>query len=111
MAEKLTAEQVERLAMLAEEAGEVVQAVGKVLRHGYSSTHPDGGPTNRAALCREVGDLFGIVSEMCAQGDLESLAIEIAGSAKWAKALRYTHHQAGSPGRSVLTQTQDTHEE
>jgi len=36
----LSPAEAERLALLAEECGEVVQAVCKVLRHGYESTNP-----------------------------------------------------------------------
>ncbi len=38
---RLTPAEAERLAMLAEEAAEVIQIVGKILRHGYASYHPD----------------------------------------------------------------------
>ncbi len=55
---QLSPSEAERLAMLAEGCGEVVQAIGKILRHGYESTHPDGGPTNRATLERECGDVY-----------------------------------------------------
>jgi hypothetical protein len=40
----LTPAEAERLALLAEECGEVIQAIGKVLRHGYESRHPYGEP-------------------------------------------------------------------
>ena len=50
---KLTPAEAERLAMLAEECGEVVQIVGKILRHGYDSQHPDG---NTAALDRYLAE-------------------------------------------------------
>lgn len=55
---RLTPAEAERLALLAEECGEVIQAIGKVLRHGFESTHPDGGPTNRESLERECGDVY-----------------------------------------------------
>lgn len=56
----LSAAELERLAMLAEEAGEVVQIVGKILRHGYESYNPDGDreTTNRTMLERELVDLM-----------------------------------------------------
>jgi hypothetical protein len=34
---QLTDAEAERLALLAEECGEVVQVIGKILRHGYES--------------------------------------------------------------------------
>ena len=37
---QLTPAEAERLALLLEELGEAQQAIGKILRHGYASTHP-----------------------------------------------------------------------
>lgn len=93
---QLTPAEAERLAMLAEEAGEIVQAVGKVLRHGYSSTHPDGGPDNRVLLHKEVSDLLAIAQTMVATGDLTQLS---KAQDVWRKKLRYTHHQATDHAR------------
>ncbi|MEG3086202.1 hypothetical protein [Sphingomonas sp. PB4P5] len=87
----LSAAEAERLAMLAEEAGEIIQAVGKVLRHGYASTHPDGGPDNRAMLSREVRDLFAVAEAMGFVGDIAGPGLD--NLATWERKLRYTHHQ------------------
>lgn len=57
---KLTPEETELLAILAEECGEVIQAVGKILRHGYDSNWEDG-PTNRDQLADEIGDVYLVV--------------------------------------------------
>ncbi len=48
--------EAERLALLIEECGEVVQAASKVLRHGYKSYDPTvrGGPDNQEALAKEI---------------------------------------------------------
>lgn len=62
---QLTPAEAERLALLAEECGEVIQVVGKILRHGYESRHPNGGPTNRKLLEREIGDVFAAVDMLC----------------------------------------------
>ena len=59
----------ERLFMLAEEAGEVVQMVGKTLRHGYDSTHPSGGPTNKELLRKEIADFLGVLKMMTSDND------------------------------------------
>ena len=56
--------EIERLAILAEECGEVAQAVGKVLRFGWEGQSPYGGRVNRVALEREVGNLRAIVNLM-----------------------------------------------
>lgn len=88
----LSPAQAERLAMLAEECGETVQAACKILRHGYESTHPDGGPTNRAALHREVSDICAVASAMNIAGDIGGiLARDVAPT--WQVKLRFTHHQ------------------
>ena len=55
----LSPAEAERLAMLAEECGEVIHIVGKILRHGYDSYHPaDPTVTNRDLLGRELTDLL-----------------------------------------------------
>lgn len=66
----LTNAELERLAMLSEEAGEITQIIGKILRHGYESFHPARPQeTNRALLTREVCDLRAIYSLMVHEGD------------------------------------------
>lgn len=96
---RLSPAEAERLAMLAEEAGEIVQAVGKVLRHGYSSRHPDGGRDNRHHLRREVDDLRAVIGLMEAAGDLppinSDVADEIILDEATRRKLRYAHHQGG----------------
>lgn len=91
---QLTPAQAERLAMLSEEAGEIVQIVGKILRHGYASCHPNGGPTNRNSLERELADLLSVCMAM---GDAEDIASDYrthrAAERAWKKKLQYSHHQ------------------
>lgn len=87
----LRPDEAERLAMLAEEAGEIVQAVGKILRHGYESRHP-ANPifTNREALCMEVTDLLAVVELMDGDfgaGDERDLDLAVR------QKLSFTHHQ------------------
>lgn len=60
----LTDAQEERLFMLAEELCEAGQAIGKTLRHGYDSTHPEGGETNREWLERELGDVAAVIKKL-----------------------------------------------
>lgn len=86
----LTPAEAERLAMLAEEAGEIIQAVGKILRHGYSSYHPDDpeGPDNRDRLQREVDDLITVSKIMVLGRD-----ITLGKTSDITRKLRYTHHQ------------------
>ena len=88
----LTPAQAERLAMLAEECGEVIQIVGKILRHGYDSRHPsDHTITNRGLLGRELTDLYAVASVLC-RDDVPEGSYHDQDRA-WAKKLRYAHHQ------------------
>lgn len=91
----LTAAEAERLAILAEEAGEVVQAVGKILRHGYDSRHPDATrfDSNRNDLSKELGDLIGLVDLMVQARDLDQAPIMIRRRGKIQRLRTYAHHQ------------------
>ncbi|MGR3521928.1 MAG: hypothetical protein ACU0FT_04160 [Paracoccus sp. (in: a-proteobacteria)] len=87
----LTPAQSERLAMLAEEAAEVIQIVGKILRHGYESHHPDDPDTsNRQLLANEIADLSAVIDLMSDDWqqvepvDLDEIIL---------RKLRFTHHQ------------------
>ena len=88
----LTSAEAERLAMLVEEAGEVIQAVGKILRHGYENWSPDDPAkiTNRMLLSNEISDLMAVVAMM--ECDLDPTVGDDLGNAV-AKRLRYSHHQ------------------
>lgn len=93
----LSPAEAERLALLAEEMGEAIQAVGKILRHGYESTHPDGGPTNRESLEWELGDIAAAVTLMCRAGDIESDVIDSHEIIKRESVKKYLHHQSAPP--------------
>ena len=89
---RLTPAQAERLAMLAEECGEVIQMIGKILRHGYDSYHPDNpSALNRSLLGRELTDLYAVASALCRdkvpEGSLHDQDMA------WMKKLRFAHHQ------------------
>lgn len=92
---KLTPAEAERLAMLAEECGEVIQIIGKILRHGYDNYHPaDPNTTNRRLLEREVIDVLGVHLAMIQEGDIRSPGyLEATADTAWKKKLRYAHHQ------------------
>ena len=88
--------EAERLAMLAEEAGEIVQIVGKILRHGYGSYHPaNPDMDNREMLNRELLDLISVHILMMRQGDLPEIPTESIHSILQKK-MRYAHHQEDS---------------
>lgn len=93
----LTRAEIERLAMLIEECGEVIQAATKILRHGYRSHHPHDTRNppmiNRISLEQELGDVLAIYKIMVAAKDLTPETVE--GFAKLASEtkLDFTHHQ------------------
>ena len=90
---RLTSAEIERLALLAEECGETVQAVGKVLRHGWESSSPRGGATNRVGLEREIGDVRAVVGLL-----LDNRDVRLGELQAWQRNKRkalpgWTHHQ------------------
>ena len=92
----MTEAERERLAMLAEEAGEIVQIVGKILRHGYESYHPDDPKKkqNRWILEDEINDLAAVVYGMKKAEDLSVMTMdEHRHVSIWEKKLKWTHHQ------------------
>jgi len=94
----LTDAEEERLECLAEEAGEIVQAAMKVLRHGYASYHPDDPQriTNRVKLGAEIGNLKFVLGRMETLCDLsidDILAGVVSKAEHWPI---YTHHQEES---------------
>jgi NTP pyrophosphatase (non-canonical NTP hydrolase) len=94
---KLTPAEAERLAMLAEECGEVIQIVGKILRHGYDCYHPeDPTKTNRQLLGRELTDLYAVASSLCRDRVPEGSLHEQ--NLAWERKLRFAHHQEELPG-------------
>ena len=92
---QLTNAQAERLALLSEELGEAQQAVGKILRHGYESRHPDGGPTNRESLERELGDVKAAIFLLTDADDLNSGNLAFNMLKKSDRVGQYMHHQQG----------------
>ena len=97
MYSNLCDDEIERLAKLTEECGEISQMVGKVLVHGWESTHPrkpeDG--TNRERLEKELGGLLCVMNLMCQRGDLSYDKIYDAETAKRKVIGKYLHHQYG----------------
>jgi NTP pyrophosphatase (non-canonical NTP hydrolase) len=92
----LYAAELERLALLAEEAGEVIQIVGKILRHGYDSCSPfdETKTTNKELLEKEIGDLQFAIDLMCRCSDVNRRNIKWATDVKETKVQPYLHHQA-----------------
>ena len=95
---KLTPAETERLACLAEECGEVIQIVGKILRHGYADFNPfDPVHTeNRVLLEKELGDLRYWMVNMCEEGDVNKEAIHQNAELKGLRVQQWLHHQKNS---------------
>ena len=90
---RLTPAEAERLALLSEELGEAQQAIGKILRHGYESCHPDGGSDNRRQLEGELGDVLHARDRMAEAGDVVWSFVLDAKRSKAVRVARYLHHQ------------------
>ena len=90
----LSAAEAERLALLAEECGEVIQVVGKILRHGYDSANPlvDVSPTNREELEKELGDIELVVDMLKSCSDVDNNAIQLRRKTKPAKMMLWLHY-------------------
>ncbi len=90
---QLTPGEIERLAILSEEMGEAIQAIGKILRHGYASYHPDASPDwdNRANLEKELGDVRYAMIALCDAGDLSKIEIHRAADVKKINIQQYLH--------------------
>lgn len=90
---KLTPAQTERLALLAEECGEVVQIIGKILRHGYHSCHPNNlNCPNSDLLHKELGDVQAAISIMEEKGDLNYILLSEFKSGKLEGVKQWLHH-------------------
>lgn len=92
---EVTKTELERLACLAEEAGEIAQVVGKIIRHGYESYNPNDPKqtSNRILLETEIGDLIAIMDMMCDAKDLDFDNIEENINSKLKRVKKYLHHQ------------------
>lgn len=92
----MTKTELERLALLVEEAAEVQQIAMKIIRHGYSSYNPfDAEETsNRKLLEKELGDLVFAIGLMMANDDVSETKIQ---EFKWKKRetiFKYLHHNS-----------------
>ncbi len=95
----LSAAEIERLAMLQEECGEVIHAAAKVLRHGWESQSPYGGKPNRVALEREIGNVRAVVNLMLDAGDVRLRDVQSWQRCKRLALPKWTHHQEDSMPR------------
>lgn len=94
---QLSAAESERLALLVEECGEVIQAASKVLRHGYESKNPLRGempPRNRENLAEELGHVLHVIDRMSLAGDVDRRQVNVSKLEKSERIGRWLHHQA-----------------
>lgn len=94
----LTPAESEVLESLAEEAGEVVQACMKILRHGLSNFHPadPDRTTNGVLLGRELGNLRFLQEQLHLIGCISDLDVLVGERLKESNWPRYTYHQPHS---------------
>ena len=92
---ELTPAQTERLAILAEEMGEAIQVIGKILRHGYESRNPldKDSITNRECLELEMGDVLAALYLMEGEMDVDSDEIITRMTVKGVRIKQWLHHQ------------------
>lgn len=89
---KLTARQTEALALLSEECAETIQIIGKILRHGIESCHPDTTECNRDLLMSELGDVRAAEEIAIRVLELDEEQIESARDSKLERVRQYLHH-------------------
>lgn len=93
---KLTPAELERLSILSEELSEAGHVIGKILRHGYESHHPDGGASNRELLEKELGDVRYATLLLSANRDVRQTQINWYADKKSESIPQYLHHQSGA---------------
>lgn len=92
----LKPDELERLAILVEEAAEVQQIAMKIMRHGYESCHPDNEGeryTNRNELEKEIGHLQNITLMMFEADDIDKETVAYCRNKKKKSIQQYLHHQ------------------
>jgi hypothetical protein len=78
--------------LLSEECAEVIQAVGKILRHGFNGRHPKGGPNNREQLETELGQVRFAEQLLRDSKDVRGPAIHASHKHKRRTIGPYLHH-------------------
>lgn len=91
---KLSPLELERLALLSEECGEVIHIIGKIIRHGYNSFNPFDKEriTNRELLEEELGDIQAAIQLMVDNKDITQEEIDAHKEIKTENVQQYLHH-------------------
>lgn len=83
----------EALALLAEECGELVQAIGKALRHGIYRGNPEvEGHVNLHDIEQEIGDVLASMLVLEENGVTRTSTVVRARDRKLEKLPNYLHH-------------------
>lgn len=84
----------ERLMLLSEQLAKAQEAIAKIIRHGYDSTHPEfPGPTNRAMLQKRLGGVRHAMIRLCDANDLSKCIIHEFAALMPERIKKYLHHQ------------------
>lgn len=97
--------EAEALALLIEEAAEVIHCATKILRHGKESTNPriDNGPTNIEHLNIKLGDMEASINICHSEGFIDPCAIRIHCNRKLERIQQYLHlHHTRIPAKTDL---------
>ena len=102
---KLSDAQIELLSLVAEECAETIQAITKILRHGYDSTNPliENGPSNRDHLEKELGDVTAAIAMLCTSGDVSKYTCMAHAKDKVDSVGQWLHFQVLNHGDNTPT--------
>jgi hypothetical protein len=92
----LTPSEAELLALLMEECGEVIQVIGKIMRHGLESWHPadDALTSNRTLLELEMGHVLAAY-ELLSAGVVRPAVVQSSRARKRVTIRKWLHHAEG----------------
>ncbi|MNC05410.1 hypothetical protein D3C76_429880 [compost metagenome] len=90
----LTPKQLELIGGTSEECGEVVQVIGKILRHGLDSRKPTDAlsVTNRTNLTSELADIAAMTDLLIENDVIDASDWDALKAKKRARFLQYAHH-------------------
>jgi hypothetical protein len=90
----LTPREAELLALLMEECGEVIQVIGKIMRHGLESHHPADAVevSNRTLLELEIGHVLAAYELLSAVAVVRPNVVQSARARKHVTVNRWLHH-------------------
>ena len=89
----LAPEEIERLAVLGAECGELIQFACKVLLHGWDGASPFNGKPNQVQVEREAGDVLAAIDAMVQAGELRWREVAAWRGKKAAVGQKWMHHQ------------------